>query len=638
MNKRFHSKKWMAMMVAMTMVFGQVSAFAGTKPAEPLKRSQASDAYKWNLKEIYTDRKAFEADINDLKNTQIPKIAPFKGKLKDPAQFKSFMELDEQISRKIMKAYVYAQFSIDLDQTNSSAEEMINMANAVYGTYSEASAFVSTELTTMATADFEKLMNTENLKLFKRYLEKIARVKPHVLTEGEEKLLSMGSEFFGSPRKVFDKVTVADYKDPVITDKKGKQIVLDDVNYNKIIEGTDRELRKKAFEAMTASYKGQINTLAANYTSEVQKNIFLAKAKKYDSALDSALFNEEIPRTIYDNLVKAVNGNLKYMHQYNAVKKSYFGLKDMYSYDAYVPIATTIQNNYSIEDSISIISKALAPLGDQYVKDFTGAMKSHWVDVYPDAAKTAGGYQWGAYDTHPYILMNYDNTLDSTLTLAHEMGHALNSSYSNKTQPYILADYPIFTAEVASTVNELLVMDYLIKNAKSKDEKLFLVNQQIQNIRGTMFSQVMYAEFEQTIHDKVEKGEPLSADVLNNTWLSLLKKYNGKDMTILDNQKYSWSRISHFYMDFYVYKYATSMSAAYSIVNQIKTGDKAAVDRYLQFLSAGGTKDPVTVLKDAGVDMNTSKPVDDLLKYFGELVNEYDQLLKEKKATQKKAS
>lgn len=638
MNKNYRRKQLLALMLSATMIFGQTVAFTASSTSEPITRTKAAEQYKWNLKEIYPNRAAFEKDMSDLKKTMIPKLITFKGKLKNPEDFKTFMALDEEVSRKLMKAYVYAQFSIDLDQTSGAADEMINLANAIYGAYSEATSFVSTELTLLSNEEFDVLMTTENLKLYKRYLDKIKRVKPHVLSEKEEALLSKGSEFFGSPSKIFDKVTVADYKDPIITDKKGKKIELTDANYNKIIEGTDRDLRKKAFEAMTASYKDQINTLSANYIAEVQKNIFLSRTKNYKSALDAALFNEEVPRSIYDNLVKAVNGNLKYMHQYNAVKKNYFGLKEMYSYDAYVPVTSTVNTNYTFDGSVKIISKALAPLGTQYVSDFNSAIKNRWVDAYPDTNKTEGGYQWGAYDTHPYILMNFDNTLDSALTLAHEMGHALNSSYSNKKQPYITSDYPIFTAEVASTVNELLVMDYLIKNSKSKDEKLFLINQQIQNIRGTMYSQVMYAEFEKTIHDKVEKGDPISSDVLNSTWLTLLKKYNGKDMTILNNQQYSWSRISHFYMNFYVYKYATSMSAAYSIVNQIKTGDQAAVDRYLTFLSAGGEKDPIATLKDAGVDMNSTKPVDDLLKYFGQLVTEYEKLLKEKKAAPKKAS
>ncbi len=281
----------------------------------------------------------------------------------------------------------------------------------------------------------------------------------------------------------------------------------------------------------------------------------------------------------------------------------------------------------TFDEAAEMIATALQPLGNKYVTDFNNGIANQWVDAYEDSNKYTGGYQWGTYDTHPFILMNYDNTLNSALTLAHEMGHALNSKYSDETQPYSMADYPIFTAEVASTVNEMLVMDYLIKNAENDEEKLYLLNQQIDNIRGTVFVQVMFSEFEKTTHEMVEAGEPISPDVLNDLWMDLLVKYFGSDYTTLEYQKYGWSRIPHFYMNFYVYKYATSMSAGYSIVNRIMAGEENAVEDYLTFLGAGGSADPISVLKATGVDMNSSEPVDSILEYFGELVNELEVLL-----------
>lgn len=637
--KRKRMRFRISVLTMMALMSSQVLSFAAANPSDPPTRSQVSEKYKWNLKELYANRAAFEADLTKIEKELLPKAASYKGKLNDPAQFKAFMKLDEEMGRLIFKAYVYANFSADLNQSDNNATELVELANRIYGLYQEGTAFVSPEMSKMAVADFDKLYKDESLKTFKRYFDKIKINKEHTLTDAEEQLLSGLSDILGAPDTLFDKITLADYKDPVIKDAKGKDIVLTDAKYGQIMESGDRALRKKAYEATMATYEAQINSLAANYATQVKIGVFNAKTRGYGSALEAALVGEEIPKSIYDNLVTSVNKNLSYLHKYNTVKKNYFGFDKMYSYDTRLPISAELDTNYTYDEAVAIIEKGLAPLGKQYVSDFKMGINNRWVDAYADENKYTGGYQWGTYDTHPYILMNYDNTLDSALTLAHEFGHALNSHYSNKTQDYMNADYPIFTAEVASTTNELLVMDYLIKNTKNKDEKLFLINKQIENIRGTIYTQVMYAEFEQTIHQMAEQGKPLSPDVLNNTWLTLVKKYNGKDLSVLEQSKYNWSRISHFYTPFYVYKYATSMSAAYSIVNQMNGKDSAkAIENYLAFLSAGGSKTPVDALKLAGVDMNSPESVDSILKYFGSLVDEYDKLLKEKKAAQKKAS
>lgn len=627
-------------MVMTTLLAAQIPCFGATAAASnPPTRSEASAKYKWDLSEIYKTRATFEADLQKVEKEILPKLTEYKGKLNSVDGFKSFKTLDEQASRIIFNAYVYAYMSADLDATDNNATEMAQIAESAYNNYLEATAFVSPELSKMSETDFDKLYKAESLKDYKRYLDTIKLSRAHILSEPEETIISKFGDVLGAPSTLFNKITLADYKAPIITDSKGKKIELTDAKYSQILETGDRALRQKAFEAVTNSYKAQINALSTNYATQVKADVLNAELRKYDSALDASLASEEIPKSIYTNLVSAVNKNLAYLHKYNAVKKSYFGFDKMYTYDTYLPLSKDADLKYSYEEGVKLIEKALAPLGTQYVADYKKGISSKWVDVYAGDNKYDGGYNWGTYDTHPYILMNYDNTLDSTLTLAHEMGHALNSKYSNAKQPYATADYTIFTAEVASTVNELLVMDYLIKNAKNDDEKLALINMQIQNIRGTVYSQVMYAEFEQKTHEMVEQGKPLSPDVLNKTWLDLVKKYNGPSVSVSDQSQYSWSRISHFYTAFYVYKYSTSMSAAYSIVNQMNGPNKEkAVENYLNFLSAGGSNPPVESLKLAGVDMNSSEPVDSLLKYFGDLVNEYDKLLKAKKANVKKAS
>lgn len=632
---RKRGKIRISLMVMTALLAQSTLAFAATPPPQ-LTRTEAPAKYKWNLKEIYESRATFEADLKKVKTELLPKFADFKGKLKNPSDFKALMKLDEEAGRLVFKAYVYASFTADLDTTNDLGTELVDMAMAAYGAYAEATAFVTAELSAMGTEDFNKLLADNTLSDYKRYLEKIKLSKDHALSDKEEALLAQLTEVNSAPDTMFDKITVADYQYPVIKDSKGKSITLTDAKYDEIMRTGDRALRKLAYDATVNSYAAQINALTQNYATQVKLDVFNAKIRNYPSALEASLSSEEIPKSIYDNLVKSVNANLTYLHKYNAVKKNYFGLDKMYSYDTRLPIAGSVTYQLSLDDAVKVINKGLAPLGQQYLKDFNSGINGNWIDAYPDDKKAGGGYQWGTYDTPPYILMNYDNSLDEALTVAHEMGHALNSKYSNDKQSYANADYPIFTAEVASTVNELLVMDYLIKNAKSDDEKLFLINKQIENIRGTIYSQVMYAEFEQTIHAMAEAGKPLSPEVMNNTWLNLVKKYNGPSLTVVDGAKYSWSRISHFYNAFYVYKYATSMSAAYSIVNQITGKDHvAATERYLAFLASGGTKPPVETLKAAGVDMNSSEPVDSILKYFGSLVDEYEKILKAKKAMKK---
>lgn len=646
-KKKKRNQIRVSLMVMATMLTTSVVGFSGgtafaaeSKKALTLPtRSESAEKYKWNLKELYATRADFEKDVKLVEKDLLPQLANYKGKLSNPADFKAYMALDEKISRLVMKTYIYATFYADLDQTDSAGTEYLDLSQGLYSAYSEAIAFATTELSKMPTESFNKLVQDPSLKEYKRYFEKVKLSKDHTLSDQEEVLLAQMTELADSPDNLFSKVTVADYKDPVIKDAKDNVITLTDAKYDEIMRTGDRALRKAAYEATMASYASQINTLSANYATQVKMDVFFAKARKYNSALEASLSTEEIPKSIYDNLVKAVNQNLNYLHRYNNVKKSYFGFDKMYSYDTRLPIAGSVNYQLSYDDAVSMINKGLAPLGSQYLKDFNTGINNRWVDVYSDESKASGGYQWGSYDTHPYILMNYDNSLDEALTLAHEMGHAMNTLYSNQTQTYINADYPIFTAEVASTVNELLVMDYLIKNAKTDDEKLFLINKQIENIRGTIYSQVMYAEFEQTIHEMAEAGKPLSAEVMNSTWYNLVKKYNGSALTVPEEAKYSWSRISHFYSAFYVYKYATSMSAAYSIVNQINgENSKVATENYLKFLASGGSLTPVESLKVAGVDMNSTEPVDSVLKYFGSLVDQYEKILKAKKQVPKKAS
>lgn len=627
MFKLIKSKKMIvSLFLVGVLTFSQVAVFA---ELELVKRVDAEEKYKWDLTDIYESEDVFTSDIEAVE-ALLPQFKKYEGKLKTEATLVELFKLEEETSRKFWKAYVYANLMLDLDQRDNKATEKVSIVEGLYGEYLSATSFIVPEIIALDTKTIEGFMNSRKLAERKMYFQNLMDSKEYILSKEEEKILSLASEMAGTPNNIFDKVTLADKEKIYITNKEGQEVELTSGLYYQILEDSDRTYRAKAYQLRNAVYEKINNTLSATYIGEIKKNIFFAKARGYNSAMEASLSAESIPKSVYDNLVLAVGNNLPYLHKYYTVRKNALGYEQLYGYDTSVPLTDDYTMEISYDEATQIIAEALKPLGEKYVNDFKAGIADQWVDVYEDDNKYGGGYQWGTYDTHPFILMNYDNSLNSLLTLAHEMGHAMNTKYSNEMQAYATADYAIFTAEVASTVNEMLVMDYLIKNAKNDEEKLYLINQQINNIRGTVFVQVMFSEFEKTTHEMVENGEPLSPEIINKTWMDLLTKYYGEDYTKLHFQQYGWSRIPHFYMNFYVYKYATSMSAAYSIVNSINAGEEMAVENYLSFLGAGASDKPIEVLKATGVDMNSSEPVDSILLYFGELVDEFEELLESK--------
>ncbi len=629
MKRRNFRQRVMLLLLVLVMVCGQTLSFADI---ELIKRSEADDRYKWDLTDIYATRADFDTDVNKLKNELIPQLKEFEGKLNSSEALIDLFALDEEASRIMYDVYVYANLNLDLDQSKSESIEMSSIAGNIYNEYSAATSFVSPEILELDEETLRTIIADPRLAEQKVLLEGLLEEKAYILSKEEEQLLSLVSSLSDSPKSIFDKVTIADKDKIFIGDPNGNRVELTSGKFSEILEDPNRDYRARAAQARGMSSAGVNNTLTSIYETQLKTNTLFATARGFESGLEAALHSEDIPRSVYDNLIASVNDNLEYLHKYYDVRKEALGYENLYYHDAYVPLTADYKIELSYDEAADMIERALAPLGDKYVSDFREGIENNWVDVYEDDNKYTGGYQWGSYDTHPFILMNYSNNLDSALTLAHEMGHALNSKYSNEAQPYIMADYPIFTAEVASTVNELLVMDYLIKNADSDEEKMYLINKQIDNIRGTVYVQVMFSEFEEATHALVEAGQAISPETLNDMWLEIMGKYYGPSYTLLDYQKYGWSTIPHFYWNFYVYKYATSMSAAYSIVNRIKSGDEAAVADYLNFLAAGGSEDPITVLKMAGVDMNSSEPVDSILVYFGGLVDDLESMLDEREA------
>jgi len=630
MQMKQRSKKTVvtALVLAFLLMFGQFTVLAA--PAVPT-RKDAPESTKWDLTQIYKTPADFKAEIKAVEKN-IKKITAMKGKLNNQKNIREFFNLVKATSRKVDTITVYGYFNQSLDQSNSEAQGLNSLAEDITRKFSSAKSFADPELLKLSTLTLKTLMYDKKNADLKLYFESLLKTKAHTLSGPEEKLLSESASMATLPNTLYDMVTTADAEDPIIKGADGKDLKVTYGVYSRMLEDNNREMRKAVYEAQFGMYKKVNNTLGTNYAGQIKADIFYSKARKYTSSLDAALQAEHIDKKIYNNLITAVNNNLDPLHKYFDLKKKYLKVDNLHIYDIYKPLVTNFNMSYTFDESNTMIKKALAPLGTEYVNKFQEAIDNRWMDVYEDENKESGAYQWGSYDTHPYVLLNFNGSLDAALTTAHEMGHAMNSYYSNKKQDYMTSNYPIFTAEVASTTNEMLVMDYLIKNAKSDDEKLYLINQQIENIKGSLYQQVMYSEFEQAAHKLMESGEPGTAEAFNKIWEDTILKYYGKSFVADDFTKYGWSRIPHFYTSFYVYKYATSMSAAYSLSKTIATGDQTAIKKYMNFLAAGASKYPVEVLKDAGVDMSKTKAVDDTLAYFSSLVDEMDKLLAAKAA------
>ncbi|MCX6090728.1 MAG: oligoendopeptidase F [Candidatus Atribacteria bacterium] len=596
----------------------------------PRERSQIQDTDKWNLAEIYPNQEAWEKDFTKVQNEYIPKIVSFKGKLTNAETVLACFQLDDEVSQVMEKLYVYAYMKADENQADNAASEVSSRSETLNSQLMTAGSYLRPELLEQPESVIQGYMKDPAFADYWHSLDILLKLKPHTLSRPEEELLAMSSDMASSPSVIFNKVTEADMTFPTIKNEKGEDVQLSEGVFYRFLQSKDRDFRKRAYDGVLGSYDQSKNTLAATLSSEVKTNWFFAQARKYPSSLEAALSGENISRDVYNNLIKAVNANLNYLHQYVDLRKKVLSLNRVHAYDLLVPLVADYTLTVPYQRAREMLYSGLKPLGQAYLDMVKTGFNSRWIDVYETKNKATGGYSWGSYDTHPYILMNYDDTADSLLTLAHEMGHALNSYYTNATQKYVNSQTPIFTAEVASTMNENLMLDYLIKNAQSDDEKLYFLDKLVESIRGTVYTQVMYSEFEQTIYDRVEKGEALSADSLSEIWKNLLQKYYGPNFTADDLASRGWARIPHFYMDFYVYKYATSLSASRELLNNILAQKPDAIEKYLDFLKAGSSDYPIEVLKATGVDMTSPQAVDNLLSKFGQLVKEMEDTMKKK--------
>lgn len=579
--------------------------------------------YTWATEEIYASVEEWQRDFDSVKDKI--NFDEYKGKLSDADTLYAFFKAEEKIMRVIDKLSVYAMMKHDEDTANSEFDALLSKVTALGVKFGEATAFFTPELTSLPESVLKGYIKNPKLEEYDYSIKSILQEKSHVLTENEEKLLSLASEPMASFRDIFTKIDNADLPLGEIT-YKGEKIELSHGVYSVILHGEDRRLRKKVFEKYYNAYVSLINVITATYYGNVKKGVFSAKARKYDSALDRALKGEDVSVTVYENLISTVHDALPSLHRYIAEKKKLLGYKKMYMYDMYVPVVPDTEMKMEYDDAYDLVVKGLAPLGKDYQDLLRKAKNERWLDVYEKKGKRSGAYSVAVYDTHPYVLLNYQKTTHDIFTIAHEMGHSIHSYFSNLNQPYAKADYRIFVAEVASTVNEVLLIRHLLATETDKKLKKYLLSYLLEMIRTTLFRQTQFAEFESIAHDMVEKGEPLVKDVLNKTYLNLNKKYYG-DAVISDGMiQYEWARIPHFYRAFYVYKYATGIISALAIADRILTEGKPAVDDYFKFLSSGSSDGPVELLKIAGVDLTKKQPFISAFKVFDDTLTEFIQL------------
>lgn len=591
------------------------------------KREEIKDKYKWKIDKIYENLDKWDCDLEDLKK-EAPKLKDFEGKLGNKEDLKAFLKLSENLSRKLEKLYVYAHMRSHEDTSNSKMQALVNKIDPFSAEFYSYSAYFVPEILSLKEGTIEKFIEEdEDLKIYKIYFDMILKEKPHILTKEVEEVLASVSDCLGAPNNIYEMLTNSDMTFGEILDENLKKVELTEGNYSSFIKSKDRRVREEAFKLLFKTYKKYENTLATSLNASIKNFVFGSKVRKYNSSLESSLKPNNIPVEVYYNALKTVDKNLSSLHRYVSLKKRLLNLDEIHMYDLYVPVVDSIKEHLEYEDSIKLVLEGLKPLGEEYLNIFKEGIKDGWVDVYENKGKRSGAYSWGSYDTMPYVLLNYNYELNDASTLAHEMGHSIHSYYTRKTQPYIYGDYSLFCAEVASTTNEILLIHYLIDKETDKNKKLYLINQELEQIRTTVFRQLMFAEFELRTHEAIEGGESLTAETLCKMWKDINLKYFGEDMIVDEEICVEWARIPHFYSDFYVYQYATGYAAASSFAKEILNKGEEAVDKYKGFLKAGGSMYPIDTLKRAGVDMTTEKPLQDTLNRFNELLDMLEEIL-----------
>ena len=591
------------------------------------QRDQIEDRHKWNLADIYPDDAAWEDDFK--KAQQIIKSAgQFAGKLAEsPKTMYACLSAGSELQMLLARLYQYAHLSKDLDNRVSKYQALTERAAVLASQAGAAFAYVEPELLEIDEAKLRDMAGQfEKTDEYDFYIEELIRSKAHIRSEEVEEVLAMSSTVARGPDNIFTMLDDADLKYGVIKDENGEEVQLTKQRFQKFMESSDRRVRKDANDTFYRAYKDHVNTIGASLSSSVNKDVFYAKARRYDSCLEAALDSDNIPTSVYHSLIDTTEGNLEGLHAYVSLRKRLLKIDTVYPYDLICPLFPDQDYEVEYDDAVRQVLESAQPLGEKYGRALKEAFDKRWIDVFETEGKGSGAYSYSTYTRHPFVLMNYNDTVDNMFTLAHEMGHAMHSNLANSTQCFPKARYSIFVAEVASTLNEGLLLDYLLKKVTDTRQRLYLLNRSVDNALGTFFAQILYAHFELAIHEEVEKGGALSPDRMNEIWRELTQKYFGPDMTVDEYTPLKWSRIPHFYNAFYVFQYATSFAASAAIMTRFLKGEDGLIERYLKMLSSGGNDHPIELLKICGVDMATSAPVEATLKLFADQVAEIDKL------------
>ena len=589
--------------------------------SELKKREEIDDKYKWKIDKVYKNIEDFEKDFEEVKKEAV-KLQDYSGKLTNGETILEYLKLNEKVSRKVENLFIYAHLKSDEDTSNATYQALMSKIDIYMAEFSSYTAFFVPEILSLDDKFImDEIDRIEELHQYKFLFEDILKEKPHILSKEMEELLASASDCLDAPSAIHNMLTNADMTFGKIKDEEGNELELTEGNYSSFIRSKDRNVRKAAFEKLFSEYEKFKNTLATSLTASIKTFNFNSKVRKYESALEASLQPNNIPLDVYKNAVKVMNDNVSSLHRYVKIKKELLNLDEIHMYDLYVPIIETQKEKVEFNDGVKIVLEALKPLGEEYLDIFKGGINDGWIDIYENKGKRGGAYSWGGYDTMPYVLLNYNNELEDVSTLAHEMGHSIHSYYSRKEQPYHYAGYTLFCAEVASTTNEKLLIHHLIEKENDEKKKLSLINTELEQIRTTVFRQLMFAEFELYTHESLEKGIPLTSEDYNKAWHELNVKYFGPEMIVDEKIDIEWARIPHFYSDFYVYQYATGYAAASAFANAILEGKANAVEKYKGFLKAGGSDYPIEILKNAGVDMTTKEPLEATIKRFNELLD-----------------
>jgi len=592
-----------------------------------LKRNDVPVEHRWNLEDLYPNQQAWDKEYQEVKEA-LKKAAAFQGKLKDPAAIKQIFELEDSISLHMERLYVYSNMKHHEDTTDPVYQALSEKAKKLSVETGEALSFISPEILSSSDDELKQLVANPELSFYKRTLEEMIREKKHILSKAEEALLAQVGNLSQAPGTIYGMLNNADLKFPKVKNEQGEEVELTHGRYIQFLESRNREVRKEAFQAMYATYAKNKNTIGATLAANVNKNIFYSKVRKYPSALEMSLYGDNIDKEVYTNLIGAVHDALPLMHRYMELRKKLLKVDELHMYDLFAPLVEEYKMDVTYEQAQAIVKESLKPLGENYLNILQEGFDNRWIDIYENEGKRNGAYSWGAYGTHPYVLLNHKDNLNSMFTLTHEMGHAIHSYLSDANQKYRYAQYTIFLAEVASTLNEALLMDYLLKKSTDPKEKMYLLTYYMDQFRTTVFRQTMFAEFEKIVHEKAEQGESLTPQDFSKIYYDLNLLYYGKDMVVDQDIEMEWARIPHFYNSFYVYKYATGFSAATSFAKQIIEEGEPAVGRYLGFLKSGSSDYSINILKRAGVDMSTPEPIRQAMDVFKGLLEQMEQLAK----------